>query len=324
MAEVLESKPEADVPVLPEVLVAVPVPLSPRLTRLRKIALFAAPVLAVVLSWGSAVGLHALMTGEVPAAAVVDRGPPSGARLYSRHCAQCHGERGDGRGLTPLDPPARHFGAEPFKLGTTGNWHGPTDDDLLRVVRNGIPGSAMPPFAHLSEEERRTIVGHVRLLTWENRFADLRARAIQDEGDYDAQDVAERTDKQTQPGKPVEVPAAFAAATPEVLARGRAVFAQNCANCHGPEGRGDGPQVKDKNFKNANGTPARPRDLTQGLYKGGGEPDRLYARIVLGIPGTPMPATTNLSPQDLDALIAFVRSLAREPRDGSLVLASQP
>ena len=89
------------------------------------------------------------------------------------------------------------------------------------------------------------------------------------------------------------------------------MFLQNCANCHGPEGKGDGQQVKDLNFKNENGTPARPRDLTQGVYKGGGEPEDLYARIVLGIPGTPMPATTKLSPQDLDALIAYVRSLAR-------------
>ena len=50
MAEVLESQPEAEVPVLPETMVAVPVPLSPRLTRYRKIALFAVPVLAAALS----------------------------------------------------------------------------------------------------------------------------------------------------------------------------------------------------------------------------------------------------------------------------------
>ena len=198
MAEVLESKPEAEVPVLPETLVAVPVPLSPRLTRYRKIALFAVPVLAVALSWGSAVGLHALMTAESPDVAVADRGPPSGARLYSQHCAQCHGERGDGRGLTPLDPPARHFGADPFKFGTTSNRLSPTDADLMRLVRNGIPGSAMPSFAQLSEEERRAIVGHVRLLTWENVFAELREpRRTRSSGDYDPLDVAARTDKQT-------------------------------------------------------------------------------------------------------------------------------
>src|SRR5687767_8419876 len=143
MPEVLAPKPEADVPVLPEVLVAVPVPPSPRLTKYRKAVLFAAPVLAAVWAWGSAAGLHFMMTNESPVAAVADRGAPSGARLYSEHCARCHGERGDGRGVSPLDPPARHFGAEPFKFGTTTNKLCPTDADLMRVVLHGIPGSAM-------------------------------------------------------------------------------------------------------------------------------------------------------------------------------------
>jgi mono/diheme cytochrome c family protein len=315
MPEVLAPKPETEVPVLSEVLVAVPVPPSPRLTKYRKAILFAAPALAVVLSWGSAVGLHFMMTNESPVAAVAERGAPSGARLYSEHCARCHGERGDGRGLSPLDPPARHFGAEPFKFGTTSNRLRPTDEDLMRVVQNGIPGSAMPAFAQLAEEERRAIVGHVRLLTWENVFAKLRDKDLKEFGDYNSLEVAGQTDKQLQPGKPLEVPATFAAATPELLARGREVFGQYCAPCHGLEGRGDGKQVQ----VNENGTPAKPRDLTQGLYKGGGEPEQLYARIVLGIPGTPMPASGNLSPQDVEALIAYVRSLSRQPQNGEAV-----
>jgi mono/diheme cytochrome c family protein len=311
MAEVLETQPEAEVPVLPETLVAVPVPLSPRLTRYRKAALFAAPVLAVVLSWGSAVGLHTMMTEEAPVAAVAEREPPSGARLYSEHCARCHGERGDGRGVSPLDPPARHFGAEPFKLGTTSNRLCPTDADLMRVVQHGIPGSAMPAFAQLSEDEWRAVIGHVRQLTWTNLFAKLAAKEKEEFGDYDPLSVAGQTDKQMQPGQPLAVPTVFAAANPEGLTRGRELFAQHCANCHGPEGKGDGQQVKDPGFLNDNKTPARPRDLTQGVYKGGGEPEHLYARIVLGIPGTPMPAFDKLSPQELDALIAYVRSLSR-------------
>src|SRR5687767_10287378 len=100
MPEVLESKPEAEVPVLPETMVAVPVPLSPRLTRYRKLALYAAPVLAAVWAWGSAVGLHAMMTNQAPVAMVAEREPPSGARLYAEHCARCHGDRGDGRGVS--------------------------------------------------------------------------------------------------------------------------------------------------------------------------------------------------------------------------------
>lgn len=312
MPEVLAPKPETDVTVLPVVLVAVPVPLSPRLTKYRKLVLFAAPVLAAAWAWGSAVGLHFMMTNESSPVAVAERGTPDGARLYAEHCARCHGERGDGRGLSPLDPPARHFGAEAFKFGTTSNRLCPTDEDLMRVIQDGIPGSAMPSFAQLSEEQRRAIAGHVRRLTWENLFAKLRAKDKEEFGDYVAADIAAQTDKLLQPGQPLEVPATFSDPHPELLARGRGVFVQYCAPCHGLEGRGDGPQVQ----VNENGTPAKPRDLTKGLYKGGGEPEDLYARIMLGIPGTPMPASSNLSPQDVDALIAYVRSL---PRNGATV-----
>jgi mono/diheme cytochrome c family protein len=318
MAEVVAPKSEADVPVLPGNLVAVPVPLSPRLSKYRRMILYVAPVAAMILSWGGAVGLHYMITNPAPVAAIVDREPPSGSRLYAQHCAQCHGERGDGRGVSLLDPPARHFGAEPFKFGTTSNRMSPTDADLARVIQHGIPGSAMPAFAQLSEDERQALVGHVRRLTWENLYAKLRDKAVKDEGDYDSLDVAERADAMTRPGQPLEIPVQFSAPTPELLAQGQKVYMQGCAPCHGPEGKGDGPQVKD--LKNENGTPARPRDLTQGVYKGGSDPHQLYARIVLGIPGTPMPATNNLPPQDVDALIAYVRSLSGPARHGSFVI----
>src|SRR5437763_1416765 len=61
--------------------------------------------------------------------------------------------------------------------------------------------------------------------------------------------------------------------TPEALALGRQVFVKNCATCHGAEGGGDGPQVKD--LKNDDGSPTQPRDLTLGRYKCGGERGRV-------------------------------------------------
>lgn len=305
MAEVVAEKSEAEVPVLPKVLVPVPVPLSPRLSKLRQGLIIAAPIAAIVLSWGTAVGVHSLITREVPPAEAA-AGPADGVALYAQHCAQCHGDRGDARGVSPLDPPARHFGKDRFKFATTLNGV-PTDDDLVYILKNGIPGSAMPAFGHLSEDELRALVGHVRDLTWRNTYAQLRDREIEELGDYDPVDVAERTTKRNTPGEPVTIPASFAAPTPELLATGRNVYVQNCAPCHGQEGRGDGPQVKD--LVNENKTRAIPRDLTQGIYKAGGSPQHLYARIFLGIPGTPMPATRTLTPEDMDALIAYIRSL---------------
>jgi mono/diheme cytochrome c family protein len=64
-------------------------------------------------------------------------------------------------------------------------------------------------------------------------------------------------------------------------------------------------------MKNDNGQPTKPRDLARGIFKGGGEPNRLYCRIALGIPGTPMPASNAaLKPPEIGDLVNFVLSLS--------------
>jgi hypothetical protein len=67
-----------------------------------------------------------------------------------------------------------------------------------------------------------------------------------------------------------------------------------------------------KDMKNDNGWPTRPRDLARGVFKGGSEKERVYARIALGLPGTPMPGTAaTLKPEELVDLTNFVLSLSR-------------
>ena len=44
-----------------------------------------------------------------------------------------------------------------------------------------------------------------------------------------------------------------------LIKQGKATFEQHCARCHGPEGKGDGPDAKR--------VPVVPRDLTEGLFK---------------------------------------------------------
>jgi mono/diheme cytochrome c family protein len=289
-----------------------PIPAAPaRLGPGRKAILFATPVVLAALAWGGAY-LHLVSARAAEArrtAAAPHPAAPDGARLYAQHCAACHGARGDGVGATSpyLETPARRFGEERFRLASTANGV-PTDDDLVVVVRNGIPGTAMPAFAQLSDDERRALVGHVRGLTREALFARV-FRKAEEEGGADPAEVAEAVEALLRPGPPVEVPTALAAATPESVAHGRQLYTQNCASCHGPEGKGDGPQVKD--LKNENGLPTSPRDLTRGVFKGGGDPERLYARIVVGMPGTPMPASTSLKPEEIADLVNFVLSLSR-------------
>jgi len=70
----------------------------------------------------------------------------SGKQLYARYCAQCHGDKGDGEGdATPhLYPRPRNFTTGKFKVRTTANGALPTHQDLVNIIRRGMPYTSMP------------------------------------------------------------------------------------------------------------------------------------------------------------------------------------
>jgi hypothetical protein len=73
--------------------------------------------------------------------------------LYRRHCGHCHGTTGDGMGPTAmvLNPYPRDYRQGKFKFKSTERAAKPTEYDLERIVREGVPGTAMPSFALLPE-----------------------------------------------------------------------------------------------------------------------------------------------------------------------------
>lgn len=71
-----------------------------------------------------------------------------GARLYARHCAACHGMRGDGGVGVPLRLPD-------FQAGVS-------DAYFERTIRLGRPGRVMPAFRDLDDVEVSAIIRHVR------------------------------------------------------------------------------------------------------------------------------------------------------------------
>jgi mono/diheme cytochrome c family protein len=79
-----------------------------------------------------------------------------------------------------------------------------------------------------------------------------------------------------------------------------------------------------KELKNADGSPTRPRDLAGGNFKGGGEHRQLYARILIGMPGTPMPASDKLKPEEVGDVINYVRSLSRPAAAVGATAAATP
>jgi mono/diheme cytochrome c family protein len=82
--------------------------------------------------------------------------------------------------------------------------------------------------------------------------------------------------------------------------QGQKLFAESCAACHGSYGRGDGAWAKIRNF--------RPPDLaSEPVQK---KTDEELKNIIRnGRPGTPMPPHDELSPEQLDSLLKFIRTL---------------
>jgi mono/diheme cytochrome c family protein/peroxiredoxin len=89
---------------------------------------------------------------------------------------------------------------------------------------------------------------------------------------------------------------------------GRLAYQVHCARCHGPEGRGDGADA-------AVLRPS-PRDLSSRPWTHGETPEAVRSVILRGIPGTAMTGWGHLlSPEQLDAVVDYVRSLGSPPGD---------
>ncbi len=90
-------------------------------------------------------------------------------------------------------------------------------------------------------------------------------------------------------------------ATPPSLARGARLFGEQCASCHGPAGRGDGPLARS--------LVPPPADLTAAALAAT-SPLEFYRRINVGVAGTAMPGFADrLSLEDRWALALYAAGL---------------
>ncbi|HZS59888.1 MAG TPA: c-type cytochrome [Gemmatimonadaceae bacterium] len=205
-----------------------------------------------------------------------------GKAVYDRFCTQCHGANGDGAGEVAqfANPKPRDFRQGLFKFRSTPFGSLPTDADLDRTVRDGLYGTAMPPFYALAPAERADVIAYVQTFSarWRNE----------------------------KPGTPITI-APEPAATTESVERGRGLFEKTCGSCHG-DGSGNGPLAK--SLVDAWGNADPPADLRKGRTKTEVTGSDIYLRIVTGLNGTPMPGFANaLSPEQTWDIVHYVESL---------------
>ena len=217
--------------------------------------------------------------------------PPvvAGKFIYEQRCVQCHGltGRGDGQAAAQLNPRPRDFTSGKFKFRTTESGQLPTDADLARTVRVGLPGTSMPawdPF--LSASDIVAVVAYVKTLS--SRFS-------------------------TEPPLPIRMPPS-SPATPASIAAGKIVYETlKCAACHGIDGEGTGAIAQD--LKDDWGRPIAATRLTEPwTFRGGATASDVFLRFRTGLNGTPMPSFHDAaSDKDLWTLATYVVSRGRKP-----------
>lgn len=91
------------------------------------------------------------------------------------------------------------------------------------------------------------------------------------------------------------------------IPRGRQVYEKaECHECHGREGRGDGPSAKDLKVK--------PADLTRRPFKSGSTARDIFRSLITGLDGTPMPSYhLILDDAELWDLAYYVESIGNPP-----------
>jgi mono/diheme cytochrome c family protein len=201
----------------------------------------------------------------------------------------CHGLDGKGNGVAAplLHPRPRDFTTGTFKFRTTASGSIPTDADLLRSIREGLPGTSMPALGEfLRGDSLASVVLYVK--SFSSRFLTRR---------------------------PIPLPPPLPVLSTEASLRaGKAVYERlDCGSCHGSDGTGKDAVAVD--LQDDWGYTLRPTNLSEPwTFRGGSDANAIYMRIRGGIDGAPMPSyAASASEKEMLDAANYVVSLARKP-----------
>jgi mono/diheme cytochrome c family protein len=216
---------------------------------------------------------------------------PRGKAIYDKWCAECHGATGagDGAAATYMLPRPRDFTKGVYQIRTTASGELPTDADILRVIDEGMPGTAMPEWGTLlTRGERDDLVAYLK--SFSQFFSGPAPTAV--------------------------AIGRAPAGSDEAVAGGREAYTiLECAKCHGEQGRGDGPSAP--TLSDDFDQPIRAANLSASWsFNGGNSVEQIYTRLRTGLDGTPMPSFTEavdanvVTDEQLWQVAQYVRSLS--------------
>lgn len=238
--------------------------------------------------------LEALRIRWEPDAALVE----VGRKTYNTYCIACHGT--DGKGSfdptdasnlvdAPTDFSGESYasGKPEFKMKSTA-WSpdvAPSDADIARVIRNGIPGTPMLAF-EFSEKKVAAVTEFMKtyaLVYWK---------------------YARRADELVPPEKPLGF------GSEESVSLGRQLFKRACLSCHGDIETESPAMPGDLNSSRTIAglkIRSRVRNLARDALKHGTGDEELYKTIALGLGGTPMGANSSLTSAELWNLVSYIK-----------------
>ncbi len=169
-----------------------------------------------------------------------------GQTTYLEYCVQCHGVDGKGNGPAApgLLPPPRNLTQGLYKFPWTQYGELPSDEDFKRIIRQGLPGTAMLPW-DISDERLDAVIQYIKTFapeTWEGE-----GKVIGTKFDL--------------PKDPFGITYKHIA-----IEKGRKVYhiTAACTQCH--RGYATKAEISEWN-KEINGAPMKPEDFASDLYQ---------------------------------------------------------